>query len=281
LGALLAHPVIAKVERAVVAGRAGADADHAAGRADEDRSRQRRLAWMLENDPGTDALAQRVPHRLAERAGAFRPLAVGAGVLRVGQGTPVRELAAVDDPRGAVVEAELPLRLIGNDRHRSAAECAGDLERHAPEATRRSPHEHDVAALHDVGRPAHEHAVRRGGAEEEAARFLPGQPLRLRNALMGLAAGELAVAAVVGLIPPDASALRDHRVLARAHPCIARWAEAVLPHAVRVHALRYFADGRALAEIVQVCHVASGVVHIWRRGAFAASGARRSAQSTR
>src|SRR3989441_12076269 len=37
---------------------------------------------------------------------------------------------------------------------------------------------------------------------------------------MGLAAGELAVAAVVGLIPPDASALREHRVLARAHPWI-------------------------------------------------------------
>src|SRR3989441_10090606 len=37
---------------------------------------------------------------------------------------------------------------------------------------------------------------------------------------MGLAAGELAVAAVVGLIPPDASALREHRVLARTHPWI-------------------------------------------------------------
>src|SRR5439155_10584653 len=180
----------------------GADDDHAARRADEHGGRQRRLARVLEDDPRTHALAQRVPERLAERTGAFRPLAVDTGVLRVGQGAPVRELTAVDDARGAVIDTEFPLRLIGDDRDRPAADGARDLERHAPEPAGRSPDEHDVAALDDMGRPAHEHPVRRGPAEEEAARGLPGQPLRLRNALMGLAAGKLTVAAVVGLIAP-------------------------------------------------------------------------------
>src|SRR5213076_142608 len=197
----------------------------------------------------------------------------------------------------------------------------------------------------------------RGRAEEEAARFLPGQPFRLRHALMSLSAGELAVAAVVGLVPPDARRLGEHRVTARAHPRVvgpppvavdddlvadphvlyvaaggpddagavaaagvevlglprllaladhvewraqrrpdvvvvdprrhhvdqrlvgaegrrwddlapprlARRTEAVLAHDVRVHALRHFAEGRSLAEIVQVSHVASGVCHVRRR----------------
>src|SRR5439155_1442208 len=199
------------------AARAGADDDHAARRADEYGGRQRRLARVLEDDPRTYALAQRVPERLAERTGAFRPLAVGTGVLGIGQGTPVRELAAVDDARGAVIDAELPLRLVGDDRDRPAADGARDLERHAPEPAGRSPDQNHIPALDDVGRPAHEHPVRRGSAEEEAARRLPGQPLRLRNTLMGLAAGKLAVAAIVGLIAPDARRFGEHRVPARAH----------------------------------------------------------------
>src|SRR5439155_818732 len=70
---LLAHPEVAQVQRGVVAGGAGADDDHAARRADEYGGRQRRLARVLEDDPRTYALAQRVPERLAERTGAFRP----------------------------------------------------------------------------------------------------------------------------------------------------------------------------------------------------------------
>src|SRR5207247_1806675 len=113
---------------------------------------------------------------------------------------------------------ELPLRRVGDDRDRPAAGGACDLERQTPEPARRSPDEDDVAALDDMGRPAREHPVGRGRAEEEAARFLPGQPFRLRHALMSLSAGELAVAAVVGLVPPDARRLGEHRVTARAHP---------------------------------------------------------------
>jgi len=269
----------------------------------------------------------------------------------------VRELAAVDDARGAVIDAELPLRLVGDDRDRPAADGARDLERHAPEPAGRSPDQNHIPALDDVGRPAHEHPVRRGSAEEEAARRLPGQALRLRNTLMGLAAGKLAVAAIVGLIAPDARRFGEHRVPARAHPRVvgsppaavdddlvadprvldvaadgpddagavaaagvevlglarllaladhverraqrrpdvvvvdprrhhvdqhfvgaegrrrddlapprlARRAETVLPHDVRVHARRHVADGRSLAEIVQVSHVAPPVRRSPRR----------------
>ena len=57
LEALLPHPVIAEIHRDVVAGRAGADHDHAAGGARESRGRQGGLARMLEHDPRADALA--------------------------------------------------------------------------------------------------------------------------------------------------------------------------------------------------------------------------------
>src|SRR5262249_21637349 len=62
--------------------------------------------------------------------------------------------------------------------------------------------------------------VRGGGAEEEAARGFPREPSRLRDALMPLGPGELTIAAVVGLIAPDACALRQHGILAREHPRI-------------------------------------------------------------
>src|SRR5437773_626044 len=183
---------------------------------------------------------------------------------------------------------------------------------------------------------------------------------------MGLAAGELAVAAIVGLIAPDARALGEHRVLARAHPWvvgsppaavddhrvadrdvrhvttdgpddaravaaagveilglarpltladhverraergpdvvvvdprrhhvdqhlvgadrrrrdglappgIARRAEPALPHDVRVHALRHLAHPRSLAEIVQVCHVASGVADAYPLNSWISRGRR-------
>src|SRR5262249_8872009 len=95
---------------------------------------------------------------------------------------------------------------------------ARDLERHAAEATRGAPHQHHVAALHGVGRPAHQHPVRGGGAEEEAARGLPGESFGLGDALMPLGTGELTVAAVVGLIAPDACALGAHGILAGTPP---------------------------------------------------------------
>src|SRR2546428_7519128 len=54
------------------------------------------------------------------------------------------------------IDAELPLRLVGDDRDRPAADGARDLERHAPEPAGRSPDQNHIPALDDVGRPAHE-----------------------------------------------------------------------------------------------------------------------------
>src|SRR5262245_51022621 len=115
LEALLPHPVIAEIHRDVVARRAGADDDHAAGRAHEARRGQRRLARMLEDDARADALAERVPDRLAERASSLGPVAIRLAVLRVGHRTPVRELGAVDDAGRAMLETELPLGLVRDD----------------------------------------------------------------------------------------------------------------------------------------------------------------------
>src|SRR6266853_4044135 len=207
LEALLSHPVVAQVQGDVVAGGAGADDDHAAGGADEFRRGQRRLARMLEDDAWACLLAERVPDGLAEGAGALGPVAIGLGVLGVGHGSPVVELRAIDDAGGAVLHAELTLGLVGDDGDRASALGPRDLERHAPEPSRRAPDEHHIAALYRVRRPAHQHPVRSRRAEKKAAGGLPGQALRLGDALVRLGPRELAVAAVVGLVAPDARAL--------------------------------------------------------------------------
>src|SRR5262249_57889743 len=63
LHALLPHPHIARVEGNVVAGRAGAEHDHAAAFDHQDRHRKSRFAGMLEHDVDV-ALAGNVPDRL-------------------------------------------------------------------------------------------------------------------------------------------------------------------------------------------------------------------------
>jgi hypothetical protein len=63
---LLPHPQVAQVDRGVVAGRAGADHDHAAGVADEDRGGDGGLAGVLEHDVRGALLAQHFPDRRAE-----------------------------------------------------------------------------------------------------------------------------------------------------------------------------------------------------------------------
>src|SRR4029450_3549961 len=218
--ALLAQPVIPQIHRRVVAGGARADDDHAAGGADEYRCGQRRFARVLEHELRAHALAESVPDRLAERPRALGPFAVGLRVLGARHGTPVRELTPVDDRRRAVLLAKLALGVVGDDRDRAPADGARDLERHAAEPAGGAPHQDDVAGLDDMGRPAHEHAVRGGGAEQVASRLFPGEPLRLGHALVSLAARELAEASVVGLVAPDARALGEHWILARAHPGI-------------------------------------------------------------
>ena len=120
LQALLAHPVVAKVERRVVAGRAGADHDHAAGLAHEARRRQRGLARVLEHDRRVLLLAERLPERRAERARALEPLRVLDVVRPARQLAPVIELAAIDHADRAELLAELVLAVARDDRDRAA-----------------------------------------------------------------------------------------------------------------------------------------------------------------
>src|SRR5476649_1563661 len=164
---------------------------------------------MLEHDARADFLADRVPDRLAEAAGALRPLAVRFRVLRVGHRTPVGELVAIHDADRSVLHAEVALAVVGDHADGAAAGRARDLERHAAEPAGGAPHEDSVARLDDVRGPAHEHAIGGGGAQQEAARLFPREPRRLRQALVRLRARELAVAAVVGLVAPDARAFGE------------------------------------------------------------------------
>ena len=67
-----------------------------------------------------------------------------------GHRAPMREVAAVDHARGAVVEAELALVLVRDDGDRAAALGRGDLQRHRAEPAGRAPHQHHVAWFDDI-----------------------------------------------------------------------------------------------------------------------------------
>src|SRR5438552_4554285 len=83
LEALLPHPEVAQIGDRGVAARAGADDDHAARVADEDRGRHGVLARVLEDDARAPALAHHLPEGGAEGARALQPLAVPLRVLPV------------------------------------------------------------------------------------------------------------------------------------------------------------------------------------------------------
>src|SRR2546425_10864247 len=147
LEALLSHPVVAQVERGVVAGGAGADHHHAAGVADEDRGRHGILARMLEDDARALALADGFPERGSERARALQPLGVYRIVLPVWQHSPVIEILAIDAAARAERLAVVDLVVRGDDGDRHRARGLGDLDRLAAEPTRAAPYQHDVVSL--------------------------------------------------------------------------------------------------------------------------------------
>jgi hypothetical protein len=214
LQALLPHPVVAQIERRVVAGGAGADHDHAAGLGHEARGRQRGLAGVLEHDRRALLLAERVPERLAEIARALEPQPVLELVAPARQLAPVAELAAIDDADRAELLAVLDLVVARHHRDRAAAGGLDDLDRHRAEAAGAAPHQHRIAGVDDVGRPAVQHPV--GGRADQHVRrgLLPGQVRRLGQALVVLHLGVLREAAPVGLVAPDDLRRREHRVLA-------------------------------------------------------------------
>ena len=191
---------------------------------------------MFEHDRRAHPLPQRIPERLAESPRPLHPIRIGRA-RGVGHRPPVPETGTVDDPHRTMVQAKLALGLVGNHRHRPPTHSGGDLQTHRPQAPGSTPHQHRVAGTNHVGRPAHQHPIGRTRRHQETARLLPGEPLRLREALMGLSPGELAEGPVVGLIPPHPRRLRKNRILARQHPrVVGRPSGAVHQHFVaRLH----------------------------------------------
>jgi hypothetical protein len=110
LEALLAHPEVPQVDIRVVAGGAGADDHHAARIAHELARRDGVLPGVFEHDARALALAEDVPDRLAERAGAARELAHRLVVGPVRKPAPVVEVLAVDAADGAEAHAVFVLR---------------------------------------------------------------------------------------------------------------------------------------------------------------------------
>ena len=97
------------------------------------------------------------------------------------------ELAAIDHADRAELLAELVLASRPRPPRPGAPPAArDDLDRHRAEAAGAAPHEHRIARLHDVRRPAVQHAIR-GRADEHVRRGLfPRQVRRLRHALVVL-----------------------------------------------------------------------------------------------
>src|SRR5277367_2923459 len=214
LQALLAHPQVAQVGDRVVAGGAGADDDHAARVADEDGSGNGVFTGMLEDDARILALANDVPDGFAEGAAFRGPLVVRHGILPVRHHAPVQIFFPVDAALGAELHAEIDLAIVADDAHWDSAFGLDDLNRHAAEAARRAPNQHDVAAADDMWRPAHQHPVRGRADQRGACGFFPGEMGRLGHALMRLHAGELGEAAPVGFVTPDFEGRVVHRIVA-------------------------------------------------------------------
>ena len=133
---------------------------------------------------------------------------------------PVRELLAVDEPDRAERRRVLALLLAAHDGDRSTAGVGDQLDGERTEPAARAPHQHDVAGLHRVRRPAEEHPVG-GRAREGGGRgLLPRQEVGLGQALVRLHLRELRERAPARVVAPHAERRRQAGVLARLHPRI-------------------------------------------------------------
>ena len=163
LESLLPHPKIAEVDGRVVAGRAGANDDDAAGIADEHRGGDGRLAGMLENHRRATLLAENLPDRRAECAHALQPIVVTDRVFPVRQHAPMIEFAAIYAALRAQLGAVVDLVVAGDDRDRNAVGRLGDLNGHRTEPARAAPDQHRITRPHVVLGPAMQHAPGGGG----------------------------------------------------------------------------------------------------------------------
>ncbi len=95
-----------------------------------------------------------------------------------------------------------------------------ELDRERSEPARGAPHEHDVALLDGVRRPAVEHAVGGRPGERRRRGLLPGEPFGLGQALMRLHLGELRERTPARVVAPHAERRREPGILAGVHPWV-------------------------------------------------------------
>ena len=268
LDALLPHPDIARVERDVVAGGAGAEHHHAAALDHQRRDRERLLARMLEHDVDI-ALAGDVPDRLAELARFLDPQIVFRRA-DLGHRAPAIEILAVDHALGAELHDVVALGLIRHHADRVGARGGGKLHAEHAEPTRRTPHQHVVAGLERVRRVAEQHAVRGRQRERVTGRFFPGEVLGLRHQLARLHPAELRERAVRGFVAPDALRRREQRIAAIAVLVVAVVLIAMDDHLVAdLPAPHFGADRPHDAGRVGACDVIGIFVRVERRDRLA------------
>ena len=172
---------------------------------------------MLEYDPRVRPLAERLPDRLPERLRALEPRLPVRRVPRR-RDTPVIEVLPVDRADGAERPAELGLPLRAHDRDGPTAGVRDELDRERPEPAGATPDEHDVAGLHGMRCPPEEHPVRGPAGEGGCGRLLPGQVVRLGQALVLLDLGELRHRPPARVVPPHTEGRGQTGVAAGADP---------------------------------------------------------------
>ena len=101
-------------------------------------------------------------------------------------------------------------------RHRRAAAVEHVLARVRADPAARAPDEDGLALGHLRAVRAHQHAVARGVGQRVDRGLFPREVRGLGHELVGLHQRELAEAAVVGLVAPDALVGGEHRVVVRA-----------------------------------------------------------------
>ena len=103
-----------------------------------------------------------------------------------------------------------------HDGDRRAATVEHVLARVRADPTARAPDEDGLALCHPRAVRAHQHAVAGGVGQRVDGSLFPREVRGLGHQLVGLHQRELAQAAVVGLVAPDALVGGEHRVVVRA-----------------------------------------------------------------
>ena len=158
------------------------------------------------------------PTRAADVLAEAAPLRLVLGVLVLPE--PVVGRLAVDDRLHPEVVQELDLVRGRHHADRGAASVEHVLHGVGAEAPRGAPHQHPVTLLHVGAVLRHQHPVGGRVAQGVDRRLLPGQVGGLGHQLVGLHHRQVGQAAEVGLEPPDALVVGEHRVVVGARALV-------------------------------------------------------------